>query len=407
MKAISLFTGAGGLDIGLEAACFDVAICVESDPNARETLSINRPGWPLLEPGDIHAHRPEDILAQARLKHGEPALLAGGPPCQPFSKAGYWVNGDAPRLSDPRSKTLTAYLAMVEAALPQVILLENVNGLSYNGKQEPLQFLLDSIKRINNRAGTAYEPMVFRLNSAEFGVPQIRERMYLVADRDGRLFAPPAATHAPPHRLNGTLQPYVTSWDAIGDLDSDDCAESLWARGKWAALLPSVPEGRNYLWHTARMGGLPLFGWRTRFWSFLLKLAKDRPSWTISAHPGPSTGPFHWRSRRLSVLELCRLQTFPDQYELRGGYGAARRQLGNAVPPLIGEILGHEIARQFLGRAPNLTLRFLPTRRADCPPAETPASVPTQYLSLAGDHPDHPGAGLGPGAVRRTTPTEE
>ena len=75
------------------------------------------------------------------------------------------------------------------------------------------------------------------------------------------------------------------------------------ARGGWADLLPSIPEGQNYLWHTDRGGGRPLFGYRRRFWSFLLKLSKHRPSWTLSAQPGPSTGPFHWTNRPLAVRE--------------------------------------------------------------------------------------------------------
>ena len=89
---------------------------------------------------------------------------------------------------------------------------------------------------------------------------------------------------------------------------------TLTVGGKWADLLPTIPEGQNYLWHTNRGGGSQLFGWRTRYWSFLLKLAKNLPSWTIQAHPGSSIGPFHWRNRKLSVPEMCRLQTFPTAW---------------------------------------------------------------------------------------------
>jgi DNA (cytosine-5)-methyltransferase 1 len=401
MKTISLFTGAGGLDLGLEAAGFQISICVDRDADARQTLSANRPNWRLLQPGDIDDHSPEEMLTQAILKRGEAALLAAGPPCQPFSKAAYWANGDTHRLADPRSKTLTAYLGVVEAALPQVLLLENVDGLSYRGKREALDFLLDGIEQINRRLGVRYHPCVFCLNSADFGVPQIRQRTYLVADRDGRSFTPPSATHGPAGR-NRTVEPYLTAWDAIGDLDMPDWDASLRPRGKWAGLLPSVPEGHNYLWHTSRSGGWPLFGWRTRFWSFLLKLSKNQPSWTISAHPGPSTGPFHWRNRSLSTRELCRLQTFPDGFRVFGGHTAARRQLGNAVPPLIGEILGREIAVQLLGAVPSAMLRCQLDRRGDCPPPEPVAPVPPDYWSLIGHYPAHPGVGKGPRASRRT-----
>jgi len=401
MKTISLFTGAGGLDLGLEAAGFQISICVDRDADAGQTLSANRPNWRLLQPGDIDAHPPEEVLTQAILKRGEAALLAAGPPCQPYSKAAYWANGDTHRLADPRSKTLTACLGVVEAALPQVLLLENVDGLSYRGKREALDFLLEGIEQINRRLGVRYHPCVFHLNSADFGVPQIRQRTYLVADRDGRSFTPPSATHGPAGR-NGTLDSHLTAWDAIGDLDMLDWDASLRPRGKWAGLLPSVPEGHNYLWHTSRSGGWPLFGWRTRFWSFLLKLSKNRPSWTISAHPGPSTGPFHWSNRRLSTRELCRLQTFPDSFRVFGGHTAARRQLGNAVPPLIGEILGREISVQLLGAVPSAVLRFQLDRRGDCPPPEPVAPVPRNYWDLIGHYPAHPGVGKGPRASLRT-----
>src|SRR5262249_18489369 len=112
--------------------------------------------------------------------------------------------------------------------------------------------------------------------------------------------------------------------------------------------LPSIPEGENYLWHTARGGGMPLFGWRTRYWSFLLKLAKDRPAWTIQAQPGPATGPFHWTNRRLSSQELCRLQTFPDGLQFDCGRNDVQRMLGNAVPSLVAEVIAREIRGQLL-----------------------------------------------------------
>jgi len=121
---ISLFTGAGGLDLGLEAAGFDTRLCVEIDEDARTTLRMNRPDWKIAEPGDIHRIEPTEILRQAGLKPGQTTLLAGGPPCQPFSKSGYWSRGDSGRLKDPRANTLKAYLRIVEIAMPKVFLLE-------------------------------------------------------------------------------------------------------------------------------------------------------------------------------------------------------------------------------------------------------------------------------------------
>src|SRR3712207_4823467 len=148
-------------------------------------------------------------------------------------------------------------------------------------------------------------------------------------------------------------------------------------RGKWAELLPCIPEGMNYQHLTAHGDGPELFGWRCRYWSFLLKLAKDRPSWTIQASPGPATGPFHWRSRKLSVRELARLQTFPDQFEFEGGYASVRRQIGNAVPVAIGELLGLGIRTQLLRHVDvRSDLRSIPAQREDCPAAEPILDVP-------------------------------
>ena len=162
---------------------------------------------------------------------------------------------------------------------------------------------------------------------------QIRERVFLVGSRDGRAFRFPYAQFADPEKSDtqGTLfalEPYRTAWDAIGDLDHIDHGDTLRMTGKWAGLLPSIPEGQNYLWHSERGGGVPLFRWRSRYWSMLLKLAKDRPSWTIQAQPGSAIGPFHWRNRRLSPRELCRIQTFPDDFEVQGGITSIQRQAG-------------------------------------------------------------------------------
>lgn len=401
-SVLSLYTGAGGLDLGLEAAGFDVALCVEMDADCRRTISANRPGWRQSEPGDAHALTPTKALQQAECDVGEVTLLAGGPPCQPFSKSSYWVNGDAGRLRDPRAATLGRYLDFAEAVLPRVLLLENVRGIIYNGKSEGLQLLQRRLDSINRRHDVDYQACVLTLNCADFGVPQARERVFIVADREGGALNKPEATHRAPEDLaNGITEPHRTAWDAIGDLDLDTWAVTLNARGKWADLLPSIPEGHNYLWHTRRGGGEPLFGWRTRFWSFLLKLAKDRPAWTIQAAPGPATGPFHWRSRHLSTRELCRIQTFPDAYEVEGDYRSQHRQIGNAVPPAIGELLGREIRRQILGERARRQNSFVPPSRADCPPAEAVRPVPRKHLKHRGRHRDHPGTGKGPGAARR------
>ncbi|MCG9737181.1 DNA cytosine methyltransferase [Shewanella insulae] len=398
---ISLFSGAGGLDRGLIEAGFRSLLSVEIDDDARATLLENNPELKTSQPSDIHAISPEDLLKQSGVLKGELDLLAGGPPCQPFSKSGYWVTGDTERLSDPRAKTLKAYLNIVEASLPKSILLENVKGINYSNKNEALTLLLEELERINTENGTKYAPVVLTVNSADYGVPQLRERVFILANRDGKKFDLPEPTHSldPDHKKK--QKPYTTAWDSIGDLDFSIWNSNLSLSGKWAELVPSIPEGQNYLWHTDRLGGMPIFGWRSRYWSFLLKLSKQKPSWTIQAQPGPATGPFHWKSRLLSTRELARLQTFPDDYSFIGGRRAAHKQIGNAVPPAIGELFGLEIRRQFFDEKVRKKLRLIPERREACPPEEHISPVPEKYIESMGVIAPHPGTGKGPGAIKR------
>lgn len=387
-RVLSLYTGAGGLDLGFEAAGFETAVAVEIDPEAVATLRHNR-GWPVLD-RDIHTISSREILARAGLAEGEADALIGGPPCQPFSKSGYWASGDTLRLGDPRSGTLGEYLRVLRDTLPKTFLLENVPGLTYRGKTEGLALIQRTIETINRDRGVSYTLSVGRLNAADFGVPQTRERVFVIGARDGAEFTFPEPT----------LERYATAWDAIGDLEEDD-DPALRVRGKWAELLPSIPEGQNYLWHTERGGGLPLFGWRRRYWSFLLKLSKALPSWTLQAQPGPAIGPFHWKSRRLSARELCRLQTVPDDYTVLGALAAVQRQLGNAVPSALAEVLARALRRQLLGDTIDLRPRLAPASRGPVPGPEPLCEVPVEYRHLIGAHEAHPGTGLGYAASAR------
>ena len=252
LKAVSLYTGVGGLDFGFEAAGFHTAVASEIDPVACRTIRLNR-DWPLLE-GDIHDFTSRTILQTAGLEPGEADVLIGGPPCQPFSKSSYWVNGDARRLDDPRSDTLTAYLRVLRDVKPKAFLLENVYGLVYKGKDEGLRHLIEGVEEVNRQAGTNYQMSWKMLNAAGFGVPQSRERVFLIASRDGTPFVFPDYTHGPAEKNGGLLEaglePYRNAWDAIGDLPPNPNDPSLPVGGKWGDLLPSIPEGENYLWHT-------------------------------------------------------------------------------------------------------------------------------------------------------------
>lgn len=401
---ISLYTGAGGLDHGLEAAGFETRVAVEVDRDCCETLRKNS-RWEVIH-RSIFTVKTQEILQAGRLQCLGVDLVVGGPPCQPFSKSGFWVNGEAGRLDDPRADTLSAFMRVVEESLPRVILFENVEGVAYARKDEGLQLLLHRLDVINRRTKSAYRPVFDVLSAADYGVPQLRRRFFLVAARDGTRFVFPRPTHraedsSPSLWRDNVLPPYHTAWDALGDVFVGD-DEDVRVRGKWGDLLPSIPEGQNYLWHTDRGGGMRLFGWRRRYWSFLLKLAKNRPAWTIQAQPGPAIGPFHWENRRLSARELCRLQTFPDDVSIVGDRASVQKQVGNAVPSLLAEILGREIRTQLLKLGPlSGSATLLPPDRSPAPPAERPGAVPRRYWPLVGNHSPHPGTGKGNAARRR------
>lgn len=387
-KCISLYSGAGGLDYGVEHAGFETAIAVEMDKWACETLRHNR-DWPVVE-DKIENVSSDYILKTAKLKRGEADLLIGGPPCQPFSKSGYGQEGDAKRLADPRANTLTEYMRVLEDTLPKSFILENVFGIAYKGKDEGLIFLKESLEAINKRNGTHYSFQWDVINAAHFGVPQIRERVFILGSRDGDTFEFPqprfyAKDKAKEElKFNVDLKKYRTAWDAIGDLVPDkESYKKSEVGGKWGALLPSIPPGENYLWHTERGGGDVLFKWRSRFWSFLLKLHPDKPSWTIQAQPGTAVGPFHWNNRRLTTREMARIQTFPDNVEILGGITNVQKQLGNAVPSAIGELLGREIRKQFFNdKISSKDLMLIPKVKNDEFDLKFVKKIPQDYIEF-------------------------
>src|SRR3990172_9337106 len=195
MKTISIFTGAGGLDLGLEVAGFTPACCVEINNQARATLQLNRPEWNLLDERDIFSNRPEEILACSQLAIGVAALLVGGPPCQPFSKAGFWHSGRTRRLGDPRADPLQAFLKVAAVALPEVVLLENVDGLMRRTSNDVIELIEEKFKEINRGSRTRYRFQVLRINAADYGVPQVRRRIFMIAHRQGLQLTIPRRTH--------------------------------------------------------------------------------------------------------------------------------------------------------------------------------------------------------------------
>jgi DNA (cytosine-5)-methyltransferase 1 len=403
-QVISLFAGGGGIDCGLAAAGFETCVSVDMDEACTASLRANRCGIVLTS--DIATVSSAELMSAAGVGRGEIGLVVAGPPCQPFSKSANWRYGSPLGLDDPRSKTLGHMMRIVEDLLPRSVLIENVPGFAGKGPRAGVTAIEAFVRRINRKHRVSYRLSAAILDAADFGVPQHRRRLIIVLDRDGRTFQLPRPTHSP--NGEGELAPYVTAWDAIGDLRLDRTPNELKVRGRWAALLPSIPEGENYLWHTPRGRGLPLFGYRTRYWSFLLKLAKTRPAWTLPANPSQNSGPFHWKNRLLSVAELSRLQSFPDTWTFVGTRAQQVRQIGNAVPPLLAETIGREILRQLLGTRVNghVCRLMLPSHGNSPPPPERVRPVVADYLPLTGAHKSHPGHGRGPGARRRARELE-
>jgi DNA (cytosine-5)-methyltransferase 1 len=359
LTAISLFAGAGGLDLGAEHAGYNVVFAIENDPVAVETLNRNRArrfrALPLTEPLDITKLNPRDIMRDLDLRAGEIDLLVGGPPCVAFSKSGFHL--DYKREGrDERAGLLGDYLRFLEALRPKAYLMENVYGLAYRNQSAAF---FESLQTGIHDLG--YSVAYDILNAADYGVPQNRQRLFMIGARDGQKLILPDPTHwgqherrRPPAHVD-TLAAHVTAGEALEDVVAPPEPEES-VNGKYGHLLPEIPPGQNYLYYTEHEGHPePLFKWRSRYWTFLLKLDPQRPASTLQGQPGPYVGPFHWDNRRLRVPELKRLQGFPDDYELVGNRRSIQLQVGNAVPPLLAETVARAIRDQIADRPTALT----------------------------------------------------
>jgi DNA (cytosine-5)-methyltransferase 1 len=355
--AVSLFAGAGGLDIGAERSGFRTRAAVEIDPVARGTLISNRDYFPSLVEesifSDIVTLDFDQLLQASGLEQGEVDLVHGGPPCTPFSKSGYWLAYKRAG-EDPKASLLDSYVRALEAIKPKAFLMENVYGLAYNNQNRPI---LDRFLASVRTAGYSLDWRI--VLAADFGVPQLRQRLICVGIRADLLDVPadmwrfdwPSATHSGPHERRvdrrSDLPRHVTAGEALASLSlsANPSEPEEVVRGTYVRELRKVPPGDNYLYFTSKRGHRrPRFEWRSRYWSFLLKLHPDRPSPTIQGQPGPWVGPFHWEGRRLRVGEVRRLMTFPDDFSIQGNRRSQQLQLGNAVPPRLAEMLISQIA---------------------------------------------------------------
>jgi DNA (cytosine-5)-methyltransferase 1 len=350
LRAISLFSGAGGLDLGVERAGYGVVFAIENDPTAVATLNRNRgrhfPYLGEVTPLDITRLEPQKVMDELGVQPGEIDLLVGGPPCVAFSKSGFHLEYKREG-KDPKASLLDDYLRYLEALQPKAYLMENVFGLAYRNQSAPFfKRLCDGIEA----AGYSLRHQV--LNAADYGVPQNRQRLFVIGASDGTELEHPKATHwgqherrRPPADVAGLL-PHVTAGQALAGVAAEpEPGEQV--NGKWGHLLPDIPAGGNYLHYTKELGHPePLFKWRSRYWTFLLKLDPQRPSPTLQGQPGPYVGPFHWDNRRLRLPELKRLHGFPDDYDLHGSRRDAQLQIGNAVPPQLAQVVAAAIREQ-------------------------------------------------------------
>ena len=347
--ALSFFSGAMGLDIGIEKAGFNVRLACEVDKFCRQTIALNKPNTALL--GDINDYKPDDILQAAKLtKDDDIDLIIGGPPCQAFSTA-----GKRKGFNDDRGNAFLKYLDIALSLRPKYIVIENVRGLlSCPLKHRPhdqrgvgyrdisedehkggaLNFVISKLKQ----NGYAYSFNLY--NSANFGTPQIRERVIIICSRDGK--TPPFLV--PTHSEDGKygLPKWQTLQSCIKNISKHDHLNFPEKRLKYYRMLKPgqnwrcLPEdlqkeamGKSYYSGGGKTG-------------FFRRLDWNKPSPTLVTHPAmPATDLAHPEENRpLSIQEYKRIQEFPQNWELAGSLIQQYKQVGNAVPVSLGFAVG-------------------------------------------------------------------
>lgn len=336
--AVSLFSGCGGLDIGAQLAGVQVAMSLDFEEDCIKTLknnkSFNDTNIILEDIRNVSVDTYKGILHKYKYSK---FIVIGGPPCQPFSKAGYWIgNNERKKDKDPRNM-VGEFLRVIGELRPDGFLFENVESISHPTNKHVLSGIIEAITTMG------YYYKLIKANALDYGVPQKRKRIFIIASRVPFKTKVPVMTHCSPELVDYTgLKPYESVRKFISQYDKPDFfePEEVTDEGTYGDVLKEVPPGKNYLALTAKRGHPnPRFIAGKRFWSFLLKLHPDLPSWTIQAQPGPWVGPFHWTSRRLRVPEIAAIQTFPDTYRFIGNRRSIQRQIGNAVPPLLGKAM--------------------------------------------------------------------
>ncbi len=340
MKCLSLFSGCGGLDLGMKFAGFDIVFANDSDNDCVKSHALNFKDVFCFRK-DIEELTNEEI--ETNCSSSEIDVVVGGPPCPPFSKSRFYRKEMPRAFDDPSGRsTIENYFRVIDLVRPRAFVMENVHGLAYKVHKEAFNYIKENSKKLG------YKINFDVLNAADYGVPQVRKRLFIVGVNNSLDYYFPKKTHqeaAEGFSQNG-IKKWVTAGNVLLDLPSasEHDLPGHFAGGKHHELLKEVPPGDNYLYFTEERGyPSPVFKWRSRYWSFLLKLSPDKPSWTIQARRSNNMGPFHWNNRILTIDEVKRLQTFPDDWQLSGTIEKQWRQIGNAVPPLLAQKIGSSL----------------------------------------------------------------
>ncbi|MCU0518175.1 MAG: DNA cytosine methyltransferase [Oscillatoria sp. Prado101] len=348
IKTLSLFAGGGGLDIGFHDAGFEIVQMVELEAKYVRTLERNsQPGKWLskVHPtcADIRKFVPDSQL--------KVDFIIGGPPCQTFSAAGRRAAGVA-GTSDARGTLFQEYVRLLKALQPKGFLFENVYGIIGAQKGEAWRQIQKAFK------DAGYRIFYRILDAADYGVPQHRERLFIVGLKEGNYLFP-CPTHGPD---SPGQEPFYTALEAVAGADTSGAEAGI--GGRYGHLLENIPPGLNYSFYTEEMGHpQPVFSWRSKFSDFLYKADPEMPVRTIKAQGGQYTGPFSWENRRFTIAELKRLQTFPDQYEIVGNGAVCVEQIGNSVPPQLGRILALSILDRVMGVQLPFPMHYLPPEK--------------------------------------------
>lgn len=348
IKTLSLFSGGGGLDIAFHDVGFDIVQMVEIEARYVQTLEKNSLPGRWLENSkpiciDIRKFFPANDL--------KVDFIIGGPPCQTFSSAGRRAAGVA-GTADARGMLFQEYVRLLKALEPKGFLFENVYGITGANGGEAWQEVRNAFKE------AGYKIHFRILDAADYGVPQHRERLFIVGLKEGKYLFP-YPTHGPD---SPDQEPFYSAGEAVAGADILDAETGI--KGRYGHLLEHIPPGLNYSFYTEEMGyPNPIFSWRSKFSDFLYKADPQMPVRTIKAQGGQYTGPFSWDSRRFTLAELKRLQTIPDNYEIVGNRQVCIEQIGNSVPPQLGRMLALSILDQVIGVKLPFSMHYLPEKK--------------------------------------------